>query len=135
MHYRSLLFPGVLIATIASLLIVQSCTNKQDRADTDSDRAVAESDRADTKQDRESTAHDRELEYVGLQAVNYLNRCFTETRKPGRKPDCDQYVQYRSTLENWCESNDRDACNILLNLKKSEGKIVQIRSMEDLIGK
>jgi hypothetical protein len=126
MHYRSLLFSGVFITAIASLLIFQSCTKQ--------DRAGAERDRADTKQDRESTAHDREIGYVSGQAVNYLNRCFNERRKLGRKPDCDQYVQYRSTLENWCKSNNRDACNMLLNLKKSEGYIRQIIDMEGLIG-
>jgi hypothetical protein len=93
MHYRSLLFSGVFITAIASLLIVQSCTKQV--------QAGAEGDRG----------------YVAAQAINYLNWCFNERRKLGQKPGCVKYVQYRSTLENWCKSGDRDVCNVLLNLK------------------
>ncbi len=119
MHYRSLLFSGVFITAIASLLIVQSCTKQV---------------QAGAERDRESTTHDRELGYVSAQALYYLNMCDMEIQKPGQKPNCNQYKQYRSTLENWCKSNDRDACNMLLSLQKLEGQMEINRRMQRLIG-
>jgi hypothetical protein len=123
MHYRSLLFPGVLIAAIVSLLIVQLCT-KNDQ----------------TESDRTGTKHDRELVNANAQALSYLQGDFAT--RPGRKGyyttqqklDRDQYLQNKSMLENWCKTGDRDACTLSLQIQYLEGPIM-IDIPHDLIGK
>lgn len=85
MRYQSLLFPGVLILTITSLLIVQSCTKndradtendrtgiKNDRTDTENNRVNTKRDRADSENDRANTKRDLELSYAHSQALHYL---------------------------------------------------------------
>jgi hypothetical protein len=109
MHYRSSLFHGVvIITTIASLIIVQSCTKQV--------QAGADRDLADTKQALAVSESDRVS--VAAQALGSLNACSIDIR---RDPDCERYVQYRSTLENWCKSGDREVCKFLLKLKQIEG--------------
>jgi hypothetical protein len=138
MHYRSSLFHGVvIITTIASLIIVQSCT-KRDRAESTKQDRVEETkqDRL-AKQDGESTANDSEVAYASGQAQNYLNRCFNDLQNSRRQPgiitpDCAKYKEHRSTLENWCKLNHRAACNILLNLKKSEANTMIICEMKGI---
>ncbi len=131
MHYRSLLFPGVLIAAIASLLIVQSCT-KNDQAGTESNRAGAKFNR---------TVTEFELVHVHSQALSYLQVHFpTIVRQKGykttqQKLDYDEYLQNKAILENWCKTGDRDACKLSLGIQDLEGTIIITIPMEDLIGK
>jgi hypothetical protein len=140
MHYRSLLFPGVLITAIASLLIVQSCSNKQDRAGTESNRAGTESNRAGTESDLElgqaggQAMHDRadlELDRASGQALHYIQGYFA-TRQ---KSDLEQYLKYKSIINNRCVSNNRAACNLLLNLQKLEGSMENADEITRIVGR
>jgi hypothetical protein len=114
MRYQSLLSPGLLITAIASLLIVQAC---------------AKHDRAGSKYDLVVANLDREIAEASSQAMYYLQACYTA----GKKPDCDQYREYKSTLENLSASNDR-AANVLLEIQELESTMVVTSGMEGLIG-
>jgi cob(I)alamin adenosyltransferase len=142
MFYRSLLFHGVLITAIASLPIVQSCGNKQDRARTESDRADTELGQA--KNDRANAEQDLELDQVGAQALHYIGGYFAtgkEIKQRGyytttEKLDRDRYVQNKLILKNGCVSkNNQAACSILSSLQEAEAQIEIIFQMDDLIGK
>jgi hypothetical protein len=144
MFYRSLLFPAVLITAIASLPIVQSCGNKQDRVGTDSDRSGTDSDRSGTESDRAGTESDLELVAANARAMSYLQGLLATGQKikqrgyytTTEKLDNDRYLQDKLIIKNWCVSkNNRDACSILKSLRESEGTIENLLQMHDLIGK
>jgi hypothetical protein len=114
MNYRSLLFPGVLITAIASLLIVQSCT-KNDQT---------ESDRTGTKLDRAVT--DAERERVGMLAIRSIYNCYNARLMTNCKP----LEKYKSIIQDWCESRDRAACELLVAIQKSESEAIVLERME-----
>jgi hypothetical protein len=76
MRYQPLLFPGVFVLAIASLLIVQSCT-KNDRADTENNRA--------------DSNRDLELEHAGSQATHYIMAYHNTKYKPDRDTRCSSF--------------------------------------------
>jgi chromosomal replication initiation ATPase DnaA len=143
MHYRSLLFSGVFITAIASLLIVQSCT-KHDQAGNERNRVGNESDQSGNERDRAGTESDLELVAASTQAQSYLQGLLATGQKikqrgyytTTEKLDNDQYLQDKLIIKNWCVSkNNRDACSILKSLRESEGTIENLLQMHDLIGK
>jgi hypothetical protein len=85
-----------------------------------------------------SPEHDLELANVGSQAMQYLHG-YSTTRQTGyyttaQKLDYDRYVQNKSILKNWCESGDRAACELLVEIQKLESTIVVVDPMQGLIG-
>jgi hypothetical protein len=114
MHYRSLLFSGVFITTIVSLLIVQSCT-KNDQT---------ESDRTGTKLDQAVT--DSELERVGTLAIESINKCYNAKQMLNCKP----LAGYKSIIQKTCESGNRGACKLLLNIQELESTAIIVEGME-----
>ncbi len=50
------------------------------------------------------------------------------------KPDRDQFLPHVSIIKKWCRLNDRDACDLLLNLQKLDSQMEHKEQMEDLIG-
>lgn len=120
MRYQPLLFPGVFVLAIASLVIVQSCTKN---------------DPADTRNDRTDTNRNLELDHAGAQALYYLNAYHNTKYKPDRDKYRDQALPHISRIKKWCESNDRSACNLLLRLQQLDGNMDLKDQMDDLIGK
>lgn len=157
MHYRSLLFSGVFITAIASLLVVQSCTkydqadnernragNERNRVGNESDRAGTERDRVGNERDRAGTESDLELGAATTRAMSYLQGLLAIGRKikergyylPQEKLDYEQFLQDKLIIKNLCVAkNNRDACSTLESLRGSEGSIENILQMHELIGK
>jgi hypothetical protein len=106
MHYRSLLFPGVFITAIASLLIVQSCGNNA------------------------QAGADLELERAGTLAIEAINKCYNARHAS----NCKSLEQPKSTIKDRCESRDRAACELLVEIQNLESVIVMTSQMYDLIG-
>jgi hypothetical protein len=134
MRYQPLLFPGVFVLAIASLLIVQSCT-KNDRADTQNDRTDTQNDRTDTENNRADSNRDLELEHAGSQATHYIMAYHNTKYKPDRDKYRDQALPHISIIKKRCKSNDRVACNLLLSLQKLDGNMDLKEQMDDLVGK
>jgi hypothetical protein len=122
MHYRSLLFSGVFITAITSLLIVQSCT-KYNQAGTESDLELVAA----------ITKAQSYLQGLSATGSTIMKRGYFTTQE---KLDRDQYVQNKSIIKNWCVSkNNQDACSTLSSLKGSEINLENIFQMQNLIGK
>jgi hypothetical protein len=102
MHYRSLLFPGVFITAIASLLIVQSCGNKA------------------------QAGADLELERAGTLAIAAINKCYNDKHAS----NCEPLAQPKSTIKNRCESRDRAACKLLVEIQDLESTAIIVEGME-----
>jgi hypothetical protein len=102
MHYRSLLFPGVLITAIASLLIVQSCGNKA------------------------QAGADLELERAGTLAIEAINKCYNARHAS----NCKSLAPHKSIIQNRCESRDRAACELLVAIQKLESDAIVMEGME-----
>jgi hypothetical protein len=101
MNYRSLLFPGVFITAIASLLIVQSCTNEQDRASAD-------------------------LERAGTQAIEAINKCYNARHAS----NCEPLAPHKSMIQDRCKSRDQAACELLVAIQKLESDAIVVEGME-----
>ncbi len=101
MHYRFLLFPGVFITAIVSLLIVQSCTNEQDRASAD-------------------------LERAGTRAIEAINKCYNARHAS----NCKSLAPHKSMIRDRCESRDQAACELLVAIQKLESDAIVVEGME-----
>jgi hypothetical protein len=102
MHYRSLLFPSVLITAIASLLIVQSCGNKA------------------------QASADSELEQAGTLAIAAINKCYNARHAS----NCKSLKQPKSTIKNRCKSRDRAACELLVEIQDLESTAIIVEGMK-----
>lgn len=113
MHYRSLLFPGLLITAIASLLIVQSCS----------------------KNEQTSTENNLELDHASGQALSSLIGCYNTTGgRLAPHPACDEYEKYLSVIVKHCKSNNKDACDTALKLQKARSSMIIQRQIDGMIG-